>query len=232
MFDWHSMVAERLLAMRLAPDRRNEVVAEIAGHLEEAYQTCLERGLNEDEARPLVLSEVRSWEEFAHDICEATEDEMTDRVKALWLPGAACVLAAVLLERMFYVLAARAWTVHLGPYGAFTLRGSILINPVFLVCLPACGAIAAWLARRSGASFNLTIVAATFPALLMAASMFVTAILGVIVGLINPGYLQPIPLLEGLVIYFLGFVILPGVSLVLGALPFLGSREKEHTLAA
>ena len=152
---------------------------------------------------------------------------MTDRVKALWLPGAACVLAAVLLERMFYVLGARAWTVHLGPYGAFTLRGSILINPVFLVCLPACGAIAAWLARRSGASFNLTIVAATFPALTMAAAMIASVILGSVV----PGY-TPIPMLEGLVIYFLGFVILPVVSLLLGALPFLGSREKTQLLAA
>jgi len=133
---------------------------------------------------------------------------------------------------MFYVLGARDWAVHLGPYGGFTLRGSVLINPVFLVCLPACGAIAAWLARRSGASFHLTIVAATFPALLMAASMFATVILGFIVGLVNPGYLQPIPLLEGLAIYFLGFVILPGVSLLLGVLPFVDSQEKTPILSA
>ena len=71
MFDWHVFVAERLSALRMTPSRRDEVVAEIAAHMEEAFQAYRLRGLGEDEARALVLDEVRNWDHFVHEVCEA-----------------------------------------------------------------------------------------------------------------------------------------------------------------
>jgi len=156
---------------------------------------------------------------------------MTDRVKTFWIPGAVGFLAATLLEQVLFVAGARPWIVHQGQYGALGC-GSVLINPMLLVLLPACGALAAWLARRSGTSINRRIAAAEVPALMMAASLLGTAILVFDVGLVSPGYVRPVAVLGGLAAYLPGFAILPGISLLLGALPFLGSRDKMQAFAS
>jgi hypothetical protein len=229
MFDWQKAVAEKLAGGRITRHHRNEVVAEIAAHMEEKSQCLQQCGMTEDEARAAAWNEVPDWEYFAQDIYVAKEGYMTSRVKSFWIPGAMALLSTILLERFFYVVGSRPWIVQ---PGGVMMALNIGINPVFPALLPACGAIAAWMARRAGAPVSGRMLAATFPCLLIAACITGTVLLGLAVDLFVPGYMQLSFMLQGLAPYFLAFVIVPGVSLLLGALPFLPQRAGMRGTAA
>jgi hypothetical protein len=47
MPDWRRLISERMVVLALSGQVRDEVVAELATHLEELYQACRARGANE-----------------------------------------------------------------------------------------------------------------------------------------------------------------------------------------
>ena len=99
MRDWKKLVRERMSGLNLPPDLKEEVVSELAAHLEDGYQNEVARGLGELEASRLVLSEVQ-WNKLAREIRRATskEESMNNRTRALWLPAMVnLTIAAVLL---------------------------------------------------------------------------------------------------------------------------------------
>ncbi len=56
MPDWKSELKARLAASNLPPEREIEIIEELSQHLEEEYESALERGLTETEARAAVLA--------------------------------------------------------------------------------------------------------------------------------------------------------------------------------
>ena len=184
--------------------------------------------MTDEEAHATAWGEVRDWELLAREICKNRGDYMTDRVKAFWIPGATALLTSSLLERLFYAAGSSPRTGYSG--GTLMLcralqymhpLGLVVIKPLFLVLLPLCGAMAAWMARRSGAPLHGRVLAATFPSLAMAACLIGSAILGLAVDFFVPGYVHLSLLLPGLAQYLVAFVIVPAISLSIGALPFL-----------
>ena len=51
MPDWKKLVHERLQKLSLPPERKQEIVNEIAGHMEDVNEERLQEGISEKEVR-------------------------------------------------------------------------------------------------------------------------------------------------------------------------------------
>lgn len=67
MPEWKEEVRKRVSGLRLAPSQENEIVEELAQHLEEVYERSLKGGASEAEARQSALLEL-AGDELLHDI--------------------------------------------------------------------------------------------------------------------------------------------------------------------
>jgi len=96
--NWEATVREQM-AGALPQSSREDVIAELAAHLEEAYNDARFRGLSEPEALHIALNDVTDWDALAKDIgrAKSLEDAMNHRTKTLWLPGIAILFSAGLL---------------------------------------------------------------------------------------------------------------------------------------
>jgi hypothetical protein len=83
--DWKKLVRERLSDLDLSSDAKNQVIAELAAHLEDS----------EDADEPTEIS----WRRLKHTIEHAKrqEEPMTHRARNLWLPGIAILFGVGLL---------------------------------------------------------------------------------------------------------------------------------------
>ena len=99
MPDWEALVSEQFAAISLEPEDRREVIAELAGHLEEAFEQLCGQGLSEEAAAERALSQVKNWQSLRRKIQKARmkEDVMTDRVKQVWLPGFLTLFLSLML---------------------------------------------------------------------------------------------------------------------------------------
>ena len=102
MPDWNPLLAERLGHLTLAQEMREEVVNELATHLEEHYQELRAHGVSDSESVSVALSQVVDWEALGRKIIEAKNEgeRMNDRTKQFWLPGLV-TLTATMLWLMF-----------------------------------------------------------------------------------------------------------------------------------
>src|SRR6202020_168832 len=98
MPDWKKLVRERMESSLLSAACREEVISELAAHLEETYEAACSQALTEDSAVELTLQEVSDWDVLAGKIRDAKSEEvhMNYRTKSLWLPAMASLLGASL----------------------------------------------------------------------------------------------------------------------------------------
>jgi len=99
MPDWHKMVGRKLENCGLSPAQHDDVIRELATHLEECYANACSEGSGDDAAVERALQEVQDWRDLAADICRAKpgEDSMSYRTKAVLLPAIAILFAVGLL---------------------------------------------------------------------------------------------------------------------------------------
>jgi hypothetical protein len=239
--DWKKLVGDRTAALALPAESRDEIVTELAAHLEDCYQEDLARGLTESEAGQRALSEVQ-WNALARRIRRATlkEAPMNSRVKGLWLPATVNMALATSLfvicelhpgpQRA--VWAAAVWLiVTLEKHGAQRLvlllpfdRMSIVLSllPWFFT-LPLSAAAASSLARRARAPRALRLIAGLAPSLVWLA-VFVAMMLEFTLD--RWQFPAGFPLeLNFFVLSAICLIVLPAIPLLLGTLPFL--REAE-----
>ncbi len=97
MPDWNALLRERLDLSRLAPRQQDEVIAELAAHLEDLYAEYRSQGLSESAAIEHAQSELSST--LARNIQRAKHEEktMNTRTKQLWLPGLVNLSVAMLI---------------------------------------------------------------------------------------------------------------------------------------
>jgi hypothetical protein len=208
MPDWKSLVRKRLEPHQPLA-HHEEVVTELAAHLEETYETARLQGLTESTAADLTLREVNDWHVLAVDIhrSKSQEDQMNHRTKSLWLPALLTLLGASvsLTATQFLGLQPRlVWIRGMG----------ITLYWPWLAGLPLCGALGAYLSQRAHGPVRARLTAGLAPALIMLIVML----------LILPWGLA----LDGLHFFILvGFgmgianwVALPALALLIGALPF------------
>ena len=160
--DWKKLVRERVSSPNSAGRLHEDVIAELAAHLEETYEAARAQGLNETEAVKLALQEAGDWNVLGKNIeraRSAKEPPMNHRTKTLWLPSLASFAAASLFLLVL---------THISLQPRFLVRLPGLGRSFYIEWLGAqilFGALGAFLSRRAGGTRTARIVAGTFPAL-------------------------------------------------------------------
>jgi hypothetical protein len=239
MPDWKKLVDDRLTPLSLPAESREDIVSELAAHLEDVYQQDLAHGLTESEASRRALSEIH-WNALARRIRRATlkEAPMNSRVRGLWLPAIVNLLLATLLFVICEmhplmqqaIHAAFIWLiVTLEKHGAHRLmlqvgNMSVALSLVpWLLTLPFSAAAASLLARRAQAPPALRLIAGLAPSL---AWLAVFVAMALEFTLDRWQFPAGFPLeLNFFVLSSVCLIVLPALPLLLGTLPFL--REAE-----
>jgi hypothetical protein len=235
MPDWSELVREKLATLNLPPSAKEEVISELAAHLEDGYQNEIARGLGESEASQHVLSEVQ-WNKLAREIRRATrkEESMNNRSRALWLPASvnltvAAVLLIILVElgvdarmtRSSFLAIDQLSLDHPDHVRLFVLIYKLLgmIHLSWLLTLPFSAAAGCLMAKRAQASAAVRLIVGLAPSLLW---------LAVFVAMSLEFELDRWQFPTGFPLEFsyfalsaLGWIVLPSVPLLLGTLPFL-----------
>jgi hypothetical protein len=218
MPDWKRIVSENMSALNLPSGAREEVIAELAVHMEETYESVRAHGLSNSAAMEQTLQEVGNWRVLAEDIhrAKSEEDPMNHRTKSLWLPALLTMLGASvsLMAAQFLGLHPRlVW---------FHDMGITLYWP-WLAGLPIFGAVGAYLSQRAHGPLRSRLAACLSPALIMLTVML----------LILPWGLA----LDGLHFFTLvsfglglaNWVALPAFALLIGASPFLHQPATQRS---
>lgn len=215
MPDWNQLVRERLGVLGIAPQLEEEVVAELAGHLEDRCTSAVNRGMTEPEA--VALEEVPDWVALNKEIIAAKKEEpMNERTKILWLPGLTMAFcSAVLLPAMSRLVPPAVWADR---------RAPVLLFALWVLSYVVIGALGAYWSRRAGASIAVRFLSGVFPVGLHLAIL----ISGIVVTSLQAAPRFP----EHLQLSFLWragivWVVIPGVALALGTLPFLRNHSRE-----
>jgi len=170
----------------------------------------------------MALEEVPDWVALNREIAEAKKEEpMNERTRSLWLPGMTMLIsAAILMSATLRLVPPAAW-IH--PNAPLLFMASWL--PVY----GAIGAVGAHWSRRTGGSISTRVLAGIFPVALHLA-IFICVLIAAKLqhSPRTPEYLIPSFQLK----VFFSFVLIPGVALALGALPFLRDGSSRGPLVA
>jgi len=99
MPDWQQIVSVELSGIALEPDEKSQVLEELAGHLEEDYQSLLSQGISDEGAIQRALKRVDDWQVLKQMIESARKKEnpMPKRVTQFWLPAFLTILLSMVL---------------------------------------------------------------------------------------------------------------------------------------
>lgn len=210
LLDWQKLVSRRLAGLALDEREKAEVIGELAGHLEETYEALRHDGLSEDEALGRTLNEVRNWNALRRNIysTRGKDNAMNTRVKCIWLPGLLAFFTSMLLLEVAQAFAPQPMVLHLDhpPVLMFYTR--------WLLILPLAGALGAFLSKRGGGSFRMTLLASTFPVLPFATVFLIAIPAGLAISHALPHRIEAAAFFEAM----LGWVLAPALALLMGGL--------------
>jgi hypothetical protein len=203
---------------------QDEVMAELAGHIEDCYEALRAQGVRESEAIERAIGEIGNSRQLARRIRYAKRPEgaMNDRTRQLWLPGLASLTAAnLLLMALSYtslhprLVAERstAWFPGLALMAAYL---------PWMAAQPLVGALGAWLSQRAGGGRAMRICAGLFPSIVMLGcwGLFIP-VSAAAVERHAWAVRHPVYFLLGALLW-----VAPAMmGLLLGSLPFLGIRD-------
>jgi hypothetical protein len=209
MPDWQAFVRQEFSELALPPHDQAELVEELANHLEELFDGLCSRGLSEQAAFEECRRELQEAGQLARVIGQAKYKEgvMNYRSRTLWLPGLVTLTLSSILLTITEFFAFSRPKVHWVDTGAIVLSG------LWLLTLPFCGALGAYLSRRAGGTRLNCLLAATFPASTMLAVFCFVLPVGIFVE--RNTYIIHHPLYFGLAL--LNWTVAPGAFLLLGA---------------
>jgi hypothetical protein len=216
--DWQKLVAEKLESPELTEPQKQEIVAELASHLEDVYEERTARGLSESRAVDAALAEVVDWRQLTRKLAYAKHQEgiMNDRTRQLWLPGFASVSAAVAIE----VALAR---LSYEPFNIARSHTTQIMYGLWFVGQLFCGATGAFLSRRAGGNRSARIAAALFTSGVLLTTMLIVITICAIGRATGVGFAS---LEMNLLIKpVFAVVLIPSIALLVGALPFLSDGK-------
>jgi hypothetical protein len=226
MPDWQEIVRRELSSLTLEAAEREEVQAELATHLEETYEASLREGMFEPQALSRAISVVGNWQELRRriQIARRKENNMTNRVRQLWLPGFLTLFTSMSLLVLIGFFGPRPPIFH--PTDAynvsFQLRGWSMIAPVSVVYVPwlltllLIGASGAYLSHRAGASPRVVFLSILFPVLPYLTFFLIGFPLSLILG--EKNFTHNI-MFSAFLVGLVAWVFLPGATLLAGGLP-------------
>jgi hypothetical protein len=215
MPDWEALVGEQFAAISLEPEERHEVIAELAGHLEETFEQLCRQGFQEEAAVARALSEVKNWRSLRGQIQIARKKEggMTDRVKQVWLPGFLTLFLSMMLLMVIQFFGPKPVIVSTSGW-RMTAPVAVIYVP-WLLSLLLIGGMGAYLAGRAGASPRAALLSIVFPVL----PYSVFFVIWIPVSLILDDHIGHNTMPRALVMGLVAWVVLPGVALLAGGLP-------------
>lgn len=223
MPDWNAHVRERLAGSSLEPEELREVIAELAGHLDETFQELRQQGLAEEAAVSRTLLQVADWQDLRRRIQTArrTENVMTDRVRQYWLPGFVALFLSVMLLRANEFIGIKPLIVS--AHGSQMSAPVAVIYVPWLLLLVPIGALGAYLAGRAGGPQRAMFLSTVFPVLPHLIFFLVVCPVSLILGDHVAHNVMPSALFLG----FAAWVVVPGAALLAGGLPtqFFVSRQ-------
>jgi len=218
MRDWRAFVKEHLASLPKARALDEDVVRELAGHLEERFEAFLAQGLMEAEANRRTCAEVGEWIELRDGILSAKkEGSVQNRVMQLWIPGLVTFVGSAGLLAIFEYEGVRPLVFHStgqSPMSHPYDSSAIVLNVPWLVSLLVIGALGAFLSRRARATGLAMHISSVFPALIMAVVMVLVFAGGLF---LDWSVSQQVKTL-GLLAAGFNMVIMPGVALLAGDL--------------
>lgn len=217
MRDWRALVRERLRGRALTDDQQNEVVTELAAHLEDLYDEQRTLGASESQAIHLALDEVSDWRQLERKIRRSKHQEgyMNDRTRTLWLPGLVSLTAAMGMLMLMNRLGIKPTILW------YRSRFALEFYLPWLLCLPLFGGLGAYLSRRSLGQFKMRLAAALFPAI----AIFGLFCFGITTSLMVERRMVWHAFPGAFALMVFTWVLLPGAALALGALPFLRNPQ-------
>lgn len=218
MPDWRAFVHERVAGLGLGAEREEEIRMELAEHLEDAYQAALERGLSPDAALAWAREQVPDWQGLVRQIRLARQEgtDMSHTAKTLWVPGVSVLLlASIMLILMTRVVPATLWTSPNGPW--------LMLGP-WLLSYFVFGALGAYLSRRAGGDPRARLLSGVFP-LALHLTIFVLPI--IVAAVADSARYPEHRQLAWLLRTSLAWVVIPGVALAIGALPFVRDSAQK-----
>lgn len=216
MPEWGDIVKARLGSLGLGAPCEEEIAAELAGHLEDVYEVSCRVGRSGDSALRRTLAEVPDWTAFSKQVRSAKleADHFRTRLHTLWFPGVATGTLAGL------VLAALQRTGFEPVIVMNNMESPLLVYGPWLLVLPLIGGMGAYISRRFGGGWTTRILVALSPVLLMAAMMHLSLFLWLFID--RAEVTRSLHIWASMV---LNWVFLPGIALLLGAMPFLLDRR-------
>ena len=210
MPDWKKLVRKRLSTLYLPRGTREDLVAELAIHLQESYEHALSKGLTRSAAIKIALQEVEDWSVLAAQIDAARSEEgaMNYRTKSFWLP------ALITLSGASVSLAATQF-LGLQPQQVWVGKMGMTFYWPWLASLPIFGAVGAYISRRATGQVPTRLAAGLAPALVMLVVMFLILPWGLCLDGFH--FFRLVHFGLGLI----NWVGIPAAALLLGALPFL-----------
>jgi hypothetical protein len=194
--------------------RRHEIGAELAAHLEDAYDGAIRTGCTEAEAIACAMERVPDWRALAVAVSRSTDEDtlMTRKAITVLLPGTTILLAAATgMSLVVYSTPAARWVDQRWHVHALTAGLAFL----FYLLLGAIGA--AW-SRRVGGSPGERLAAGVFPLVLHAAVAGPAAGADMLYALSRGAGGVHLGINMGNMI--LVMFVAPGAALLLGVLPF------------
>src|SRR5437899_7066498 len=175
MPDWETLVRERLRVLRICPSpAAEELVPELASHLEDHYEDSLRKGLPSETAFRNSLDQIDRLPRLWLELRILQEEIMIGFTRKVLLPGFLAFVCSMAI----------AWTLAFAGVQPRTVSlpdGLYLPLPIAWFCLlPFCGAIAAILSHRRGGSYLQRATASIFPAAILGSAllvMFITALI-------------------------------------------------------
>ncbi len=227
MPDWDGLLREKLVGLSLAAGERREVIAELAGHLEETFEELRQQGLTQEAATERALSEVKDWRSLRRKIQNARrkEEVMTDRVKQVWLPGFLTLFLSLMLLMAIQFFGPQPVIVSTTGW-RMTAPVAVIYVP-WLLSLLLIGAIGAYLAGRAGASPRAALLSILFPVL----PYSVFFVIWIPVSLILDDHIGHNTMRSALLMGLVGWVVLPGAALLAGGLPLQLLRSRRAASA-
>ena len=137
MPDWQELVCQGLSGLALDAAEKDEVHAELAGHLQEFYESLRAQGLDEHAALSQTWARIGDWEKLRRKIqmTRQKESTVTPRASQLWLSSLATLLVSMIMPPVLERLE---------------------LNPHFVFPAEHCGNLLRrgfWRASRTGACF-------------------------------------------------------------------------------